>query len=147
VRIVVAVCDMGVANNSCNGSCSVGRLRVKPSVGEERSLCGRGVGKGVYRVAVAKGFELRIATTLSERGVRKSNNNNSVGALRVHAGVDERHLLQDEREVIRGGNDKALLRAEVMGSMRRNLWRVDKASFRRNFDRGRKKKKLLKRQR
>ena len=48
-------------------------------------------------MAVAKGVELRIATTHGERGVRsgsKSNiNNNSVGGLRVQAGVYERHLL------------------------------------------------------
>jgi hypothetical protein len=48
VRIVTAVCDKGVANNNCSGSCSVGRLRVQPSVGEERFLCGRSVAKGVY---------------------------------------------------------------------------------------------------
>jgi hypothetical protein len=42
-RIVTAVCDMGVAN--IIASCNVGRLRVQPSVGEERSLCGRGVAK------------------------------------------------------------------------------------------------------
>jgi hypothetical protein len=54
-------------------------------------------------VAVASGFELRIATALSEREVRsisKSSNNNNVGGLRVNAGVDERHLLHDEREGI-----------------------------------------------
>jgi hypothetical protein len=52
-------------------------------------------------VAVAKGFELRIATALSDRGVRSSSSNSksrgssSGGGLRVQAGVDERHLLQD----------------------------------------------------
>jgi hypothetical protein len=45
-------------------------------------------------VAVARGVELRIATALGDRGVRNSqSNNNSVGGLRIHAGVDERHLL------------------------------------------------------
>jgi hypothetical protein len=48
-------------------------------------------------VVVAKGVELRIATTHNERGVRSgsssSSNNNIVGGLRVHAGVYERHLL------------------------------------------------------
>jgi hypothetical protein len=46
-------------------------------------------------VAVAKGVELRIATTHSERGVRSSSNSisSSSGGLRVHAGVYERHLL------------------------------------------------------
>jgi hypothetical protein len=47
-------------------------------------------------VAVAKGVELRIATTHSERGVRSGNNSSSngrVGGMRVQAGVYERHLL------------------------------------------------------
>jgi hypothetical protein len=48
-------------------------------------------------VDFARGFELRIATALSDRGVRicksSSNNNNNVGGLRVKTGVDERHLL------------------------------------------------------
>jgi hypothetical protein len=97
-------------------------------------------------VAVAKGFELRIATALSDRGVRNNSSNSnssgssSVGGLRVHAGVQERHLLQDEREGIMGGNDMALLRSEVRGSRRRNRWRVGRASFWRHFDRGRKRK-------
>jgi hypothetical protein len=96
-------------------------------------------------VAVAKGYELRIATALSDRGVRSSNSSNSngigsVGGLRVKAGVDERHLLQDEREGIRGGNDKALLRVTVRQIRRRNKWRVGRASFRRHFDKGRKRK-------
>jgi hypothetical protein len=43
-------------------------------------------------------FELRIATALSDRGVCSSscnsyNNNNSVGRMRVQAGVHERDLL------------------------------------------------------
>jgi hypothetical protein len=91
-------------------------------------------------VAVAKEFELRIATALSDTWVRSrsSSNSNSVGCLRVEAGVDERHLLYDECEGIKGGNERALLRAEVMGIRRRNMWRVGRASFRRHFDRGRK---------
>jgi hypothetical protein len=48
-------------------------------------------------VVIAKGFELGIATTHIERGVHSGSNNNnnssSVGGLRVHAGVYERHLL------------------------------------------------------
>jgi hypothetical protein len=48
VRIVAAVCDRGVANRSCSDSYSVGRLRVQPSVGEERSLCVRGVAKRAH---------------------------------------------------------------------------------------------------
>jgi hypothetical protein len=45
-------------------------------------------------VVSAKGVELRIATTHIERGVSNgSSSNNSVGGLRVHAGVYERHLL------------------------------------------------------
>jgi hypothetical protein len=92
-------------------------------------------------VAVGKVFELRIATTLSERGVRSSSSSsNNIGGLRVKAGVDERHLLMDEHEGIRGGNDIAMLRAEVRGSGRQNKWRDDLASFRRHFDRGRKRK-------
>jgi hypothetical protein len=128
-----------------DGSCSEGRLCVEPSVGEERSLRGRGVAEGIHRVAVAKGYELRIATALSERGVRSSNSSSSsrsggrssVGGLRVKAGVNERHLLQDECEGFRGGNDRALVRAEVTGSRRGNTWRVGGASFRRHFDGGR----------
>jgi hypothetical protein len=90
-------------------------------------------------------LELRIATALSDRGVRNSisinNNINSyVGGLRVEAGVDEHHLHQDEREGIMGGNDRALLRAEVRGIRRQNMWRVGIASSWRHFDKGRKKK-------
>jgi hypothetical protein len=98
-------------------------------------------------VAVAKGYELRIATALSDRGVRKSSSSSScsgsssVGGMRVKAGVNERHLMQDEREGIRGGNGIALLRAKVKRSRRRNMWRVGRASFRRHFDRGRKRKR------
>jgi hypothetical protein len=99
VRIVAAVCDMGVVIRSCSDN-NLGRLRVQPSAGEESSLCGRGGAKGVQWVAVAKGVELRIATTHSERGVRSGSNkssgirsSNNVGGLRVHAGVYERHLL------------------------------------------------------
>jgi hypothetical protein len=67
------------------------------------------------------GFDLRIATALSGRGIRGrsgSNSSNNLGGLRVHAGVHERHLLQDEREGIKGGIDKALLRAKVRGIRR-----------------------------
>jgi hypothetical protein len=83
-------------------------------------------------VAVARGFELRIATALSDRGVgssKCSSSNSSVGRLRVHVGVDERHLLEDELKGIRGRNDRAVLRAEVMGIRRRNRWRVGRANF------------------
>jgi hypothetical protein len=38
VRIVTALCDMGVANSSGSGSCSVGRLRVQTSVNERHLL-------------------------------------------------------------------------------------------------------------
>jgi hypothetical protein len=56
-------------------------------------MCGRGEAKEVQGVAVSKGVEVRIATTHNERGVSSgSNNNSSVGGLRVHAGVYERHL-------------------------------------------------------
>jgi hypothetical protein len=99
-------------------------------------------GEGVHVVAVSRGFELRIATVLSDKGVgissrssTSSNNNNNVGRLRVHVGVKERHLLQDERESIMGANESALLRAEVRGSRRQNRRRVGRASFRRHFDR------------
>jgi hypothetical protein len=87
-------------------------------------------------VAVARWYELRTATALSDSGFRSNSNNNNVGGLRVYAGVDKRHLLHDEREGIMGGNDGALLRAEVRGIRRRNMWRVGRASFRRHFDRG-----------
>jgi hypothetical protein len=53
-------------------------------------------------------------------------------------------LLQDERESIRGANESALLRAEVMGSKRRNMQIVGMASFMRHFDRGRKRKYRIK---
>jgi hypothetical protein len=53
VRIVAAVCDMGVANRSCSESSSVGRLHVQPSAGKGRCLCGRGGGKEVHGVVIA----------------------------------------------------------------------------------------------
>jgi hypothetical protein len=93
----------------------------------------------LYRQLAARGFELRIATALSDKGVgcNRCNSNNSVGRVRVHDGVDERHLFQDERGCIRGMNDIALLRAEVRGITWRNyMWRVDKASFRCHRGRG-----------
>jgi hypothetical protein len=101
-------------------------------------------GEGVHVVAVPRGFELRIAAAVSDSGVgisTRSSNNNSVGRLRVHASVNERHLLKDERESIRGAIESALLRTEVRGSWRRNRRRVGRASFRRHFDRGRKRKR------
>jgi hypothetical protein len=107
-------------------------------------------GEGVHVVAVSRGFELRIATALSDMGVGISSrsstnsNNNSVGRLRVQAGVKERHLLQDERESIRGANESAPLRAEVRGSTRRNMRRVGIASFRRHFDTGGERKSRIK---
>jgi hypothetical protein len=104
-------------------------------------------GEGVHVAAVLKGFELRIAAALSDRGVRISNrssNSSNVGRLRVRTSVNERHLLKDERESIRGIIESALLRAEVRGSRRRNMRRVGRASFRRHFDRGRKRKSRIK---
>jgi hypothetical protein len=87
------------------------------------------------------GVELRITTMHNERGVRRGSNNiNSIGGLRVQAGVYERHLLQDKCEGSNGGTDIALWRAEVMGSRRRIGWIVDIASFRRHFDREQKRK-------
>ena len=129
---------------------------VRPCVGEEGSLGGRGVAKkgvrwrrweGVHGVAVARGFELRIATALSDKGVgisTRSSNNSNVGRLRVQASVKERHLLKDERESIRGAIESPLLRPEVKGSRRRNRRRVGTASFRRHFKRGRKRKSRTK---
>jgi hypothetical protein len=38
VRIVTALRDSGVGNSSCNGSSSVGRLRVQTSVNERHLL-------------------------------------------------------------------------------------------------------------
>jgi hypothetical protein len=104
-------------------------------------------GEGVHVAAVRKGFELRIAAALSDMGVRISNrssNNNNVGRLRVQTSVNERHLLKDERESIRGMIESALLRAVIRGSMRRNKRRVGRARFRRHFDRGRKRKSRIK---
>jgi hypothetical protein len=55
-------------------------------------------------VAVAKGYELRIVTALRDEGVRNiSNCSSDVGGLRVKADVNERHLLQNEREGIGRG--------------------------------------------
>ena len=104
-------------------------------------------GEGVHVVAVPKGFELRIVAALSDRGMRISNrrsNSSNVGRLRVEASVNERHLGKDERESIRGAIESALLRAEVRGIRRRNRRRVGRASFRRHFDRGRKRKSRIK---
>jgi hypothetical protein len=144
VRIVAAVCDMGVANRSWSDSSSVGRLRVQPSAGKGRCVCGGGGGKEVQRVVISMRVELRIVTTHNERGVRGGSNNSRssiiiiIGGLRVHAGVYDRHLLHDECEGSGGGTDTALRRAEVRGSSRRIGWIVDIASFRRHFDKGRK---------
>jgi hypothetical protein len=55
-------------------------------------------GESVHVVPVPRGSELRIAAALSDMGVgisTRSNNNNSVGRLRVQASVTERHLLKD----------------------------------------------------
>jgi hypothetical protein len=38
VRIVTALCDMGVTKSSCSGSCIVGRPRIKTSVNERHLL-------------------------------------------------------------------------------------------------------------
>jgi hypothetical protein len=73
-------------------------------------------GEGVHVVAIPKGFELRIAAALSDKGVgisNRSSNNSSVGRMRVQASVNERHLLKDERESIRGAIESAPLKAEV----------------------------------
>jgi hypothetical protein len=82
-------------------------------------------------------FALRIVTAVCDMGV--ANSSCSVGRVRVQAGVDERYLLHDEREGIMGGDERALLRAEVNGIRRRNMRRVGRASFRRHFDIVRKK--------
>jgi hypothetical protein len=69
---------------------------------------------------VGRGFTVRIVTAVCDMGVanRSGSGSYSVGRLRVHAGVDERHLLQHERKGIKGGNERALLRAEVRGIKR-----------------------------
>jgi hypothetical protein len=130
-----------------------GRGVVRSGVRDEGSLSERGVAKpgvmwrrweGVHGGAVARVAELRIVTTRSDKGVCITNS--SVGRLRVvHAGVYERNLLHDERDGIRGRNDRAVVRAEVKGIMRRNMWRVGRASFR--CHRGRETEKLKNRQR
>jgi hypothetical protein len=38
VRIVTALCDKGVGNSSCSGSCNVARLRAHASVNERHLL-------------------------------------------------------------------------------------------------------------
>jgi hypothetical protein len=144
VRIGMALHDGGVANMSCSGSSSEGRLCVRLG-GAKLGMLKQG--EGVHVTAVRKGFELRIAAALSERGVRisnRSNNNSNVGRLRVQACVNERHLLKDERESIRGTIESAVLRAEVKGSRRRNMQRAGRAIFRHHFDRGRKRKSRIK---
>ena len=143
-RIGTALCDGGVANGSNNVSSSEGRLCVR-LVGAKLGMLKEG--EGVHVAAVRKGFELRIAAALSDRGVRISNrssNISNVGRLRVEASVNERHLRKDERESIRGGIESALLRAGVRGIRRRNRRRVGRANFRRHFDRGRKRKRKTK---
>jgi hypothetical protein len=104
-------------------------------------------GEGVHVVGVPKGFELRIVAALSDMGVRISNrtsNISNVGRLRVEASVNGRQLRKDQRESIRGGIESALVRAWVRGIRRRNRRRVGIASFRRHFDRGRKRKSIIK---
>ena len=94
-RIGTALCDCGVANRSCSGSSSEGRLCVRWGVARQGMLK---QGEGVHVVAVPKGFELRIVAALSDRGVRISNrssNSGNVGRLRVEASVNERHLRKD----------------------------------------------------
>jgi hypothetical protein len=144
VRIGTALCDGGVANRSYNGSSREGRLCVR-FVGAKLGMLKQG--EGVHVAAVRKRFELRIVAALSGRVVRISNrcsNRSNVGRLRVQTRVNERHLLKDEREGIRGMSESALLRAEVRGSKRRNMRRVGRASFRRHFGRGRKRKSRIK---
>jgi hypothetical protein len=51
-----ALCDGGVANMSCNGSCSEGRLCVRMGVAKQGMLKQE---EGVHVVAVSRGFELR----------------------------------------------------------------------------------------
>jgi hypothetical protein len=66
----------------------------------------------VHVVAVPRGFELCIAAALIDMGVgisTRTRSSSSVGRLRVHARVNERHLLKDERESIRGAIESALL--------------------------------------
>jgi hypothetical protein len=104
-------------------------------------------GEGVHVAVVPKGFELRIVAALSDRGVRISNrssNNTKVGGLRVEASVNARHLRKEQRESIRSGVESALLRTWVRGIKRRNKRRVCRASCRRHFDRGRKRKSIIK---
>jgi hypothetical protein len=121
------------------------RLRENMSGSKEGIPCGRvwrRWSKLVHGQLVGRGFDVRIVTAVCDGGVanNRCNGSCSVGRLRVQADVDERHLLQDEREGIGGGNDRAMLRAEVREIGRRNTWRVDRASFRRHFDGGRNKR-------
>jgi hypothetical protein len=80
VRIGAALCDGGVANKSCSGSSSEGRLcvrlvRVKLGMLKQ--------GEGVHVAAVRKGFELPIAAAVSDRISNRSSNTSNVGRLRV----------------------------------------------------------------
>ena len=139
VRIGTALCDGGVANKSSSGSSSEGRLCVR-FVGAKLGMLKQG--EGVHVAAVRKGFELRIAAAVSERCAmisNRSSNSSNAGRLRVQTSVNERHLLKDERESIRGTIVGALLRAAVRGSRRRNM-----QSFRPHFDKGRKRKSRIK---
>jgi hypothetical protein len=74
VRIVAAVCDMGVANRNNNKSNSVGRPRVHPSAMEGRSLCGRGGAKEVRGKQEAKGGEStkRVFGAISTKGEKEN---------------------------------------------------------------------------
>jgi hypothetical protein len=101
----------------------------------------------VHVVAVPKGFELGIVAALSDMGVRISNRSRKSSngdRPRVEVSFKERHLLTEQRKNTQGGIEIALLRAWVMGIMRRNMRRVGRASFRRHFDKGRKRKSRIK---
>jgi hypothetical protein len=69
-------------------------------------------------VVVARGFALRITAALNDTGAGSSS---SVGRLRVHASVYERHSLKDHRERVMGWDEGALLRAGVMEINRRDM--------------------------
>jgi hypothetical protein len=91
VRIVTAVCDMDVANMSCSGSCNDGRLCVRTGVAKHGVRWNsyemkHGVWWEVFhRELVARGFELRSATALSDKRVGNISccSNNNVDRLRV----------------------------------------------------------------
>jgi hypothetical protein len=107
---------------------------------EERSVGWRGIsGKGVWwrlwehvhGLLVTRGFAVCIVTGLRDSGVGNSNCNGSCndGYLRVHASVNERHLLKEQGERIMSKSEGSLMRVGVKGISMRGRRRVGRTSF------------------